>query len=235
MPVDKRFALVAFGALVVAACDGAPTAPAQPTWAEVAPILRGECGHCHGSTASTTGLGYRLDLYETDVCGDAARAVPGGVLAGDPGTATLIRDDVSLPQDGGRPRMPPAPGPVLYDWERQTLQHWANEPVKGPPPVGNRPPTILVNGMPSVVDGQLGFISLLADPDDDPVIGVVELDGVPRYGMNRSGTFAVSMDMSDRPNGTTRVTAVLCDGWTSTTVDLGPIAIEHPSAPLPQP
>jgi hypothetical protein len=212
------------------ACGGSPTAPAQPTWVDVAPILRGECAHCHGSTAPTTGLGYRLDFYDVDVCGDAARALPGGVLAGDQGTATSIRDDVSIPPGGGRPRMPPTPGPALYDWERRTLQLWANQPSKGPPPPDNRPPSIAINAMPSVVDGALGFVTLLSDPDDDPVIGVIELDGVPRYGMNRGGTFAVSLDMRNQPNGTQRVSAVLCDGWTSTTIDLGPVTIEHVGA-----
>jgi hypothetical protein len=225
--IRARLALIALGASA-AACEGAPTAPAQPTWAEVGPILRGECGHCHGSTAPLTGLGYRLDLFDIAACGEAAAAIPGGALAGDDGTATRIRDQISIPPGGGRPRMPPAPGPELYDWERRTLQFWANQPVKGPPPTSNRPPTILINGMPSSIDARLEFIALLQDPDDDPVIAVIEVDGVPKkFGMNRSGTFAVSLDVSDRQEGAARVTAVLCDGWTNTTVDLGPITIEH--------
>ena len=61
------------------------------------------------------------------------------------------------------------------------------------------------------------------------MIGVIELDGVPRYGLNRAGTFAVAIDVRGRPNGTQRVSAVLCDGWMSTTVDPGPITIAHES------
>jgi hypothetical protein len=228
MSRGSRLALVVLATGgTVAGCGESPTAPAQPRWVEVAPILRGSCGHCHGSTAPTTGLGYRLDLYDVDACGDAARAVSGGVLAGDQGTSTSIRDDVSIPPGGGRPRMPPAPGPVLHDWERQTLQLWANQPAKGPPPADNHLPAIAINAMPSIVDGALDFVTLLTDPDDDPVIGVIELDGVPRYGMNRAGTFAVTIDVRGRPSGTQRVSAVLCDGWGSTTVDLGPVVIAH--------
>jgi hypothetical protein len=225
MTAPRRLVLLAFG-LAVAACEGAPETPTQPTWADVAPILRGECAHCHGSRAQETGGGYRLDFYDLAACGAAAEALPRGVLAGANGTAVLIRDDVSIPPGGGRPRMPPAPGPVLYDWERRTLQRWANSPVKGPPPVDNHPPTISINAMPSVVESDLDFITLVEDPDDDPVIGVIALDGVPKIGMNRTGTFSIAMDLSDRPSGTVRVTAVLCDGWMNTTVDLGPVIVE---------
>ena len=33
----------------------APKAVDHPTWADVQPILAGECSHCHGSTADLTG------------------------------------------------------------------------------------------------------------------------------------------------------------------------------------
>ena len=41
--------------LLALACDGSPAPVAQPTWADVEPILRVHCNHCHGATAAQTG------------------------------------------------------------------------------------------------------------------------------------------------------------------------------------
>jgi len=72
--------------------------PGAPDWADVSPLLRGECTGCHGSTANDTGGGYRLDFYDMTpaVCGEAAQALGSAtILAG--GAAPLIKADVSLP------------------------------------------------------------------------------------------------------------------------------------------
>ena len=209
-------------------CTVGPSAPEQPTWADVAPILHGECAQCHGSTAAVTGFGYRLDFFDmtADVCGDAARAIPqpGVILGG--AAASLIYDDVTPSTPGGAARMPPAPGPSLYDWERQTLQRWTVQPVKGPPPQGNRVPTIQMNGLPSTIDRRLTFTALLSDPDGDEVVGVIEVAD-QLFAMNRSGTFAADLDSSTWPAGPQRITAVLCDGWTSVSYDVGPVNVSH--------
>ncbi len=104
---------------------GDPTVPEHPTWAEVQPILQGECNHCHGSTAARSGGGFRLSFFDMtrDVCGEAAAALTAGVLAG--AAAPFITADIT-PAAGGHTRMPPAPGPALHDWERETLLRWAH-------------------------------------------------------------------------------------------------------------
>jgi hypothetical protein len=214
--------------LLVAACEGPPRAPAHPTWADVAPILQGECNHCHGATARTTGsLGpatYRFDFFDMDdaVCGDAAAAMDVPALAA--ASAGLIRSDTSA-ASGRRPKMPPAPGPELLDWERETIQRWADAPVKGPPPPGNRRPRIRVNELPASAKGQVSFVATTEDPDNDSVIGVIQL-GDMTVKMDHPGSFAVSFDLGGMPAGTFRLGAVLCDGWGNAAYDLGPLRVE---------
>lgn len=233
--------LLALALGLAAGCSSTPGVPAQPTWADVAPILRGQCVDCHGWTASdqppnaagvrpeNTGASLRFDFYDvtTDVCGDATLALdPTISLAGAPGVSLQIEEDI-VPQNGARwARMPPQPSPALPSWEVETVERWASQPVKGPPPPGNRPPTITVSQFPSMVDRQLVFTAILDDPDGDSVIGVVEVGGLA-FLMNRSGSFAVSFDSSSWPAGPVRPTAVLCDGWAGITYDLGPVQVRH--------
>lgn len=210
-------------------CDATPAEPLNPTWADVAPIFRGECNSCHGWTAGQTGSGYRFDFFEATeaVCGDAALALgPGDVLAGSPLVAPLIVDDV-IPWNGAAwARMPPQPSPALPDWERDTIERWAVAPVKGPPPPTNQPPTIAVTQYPVTADRQLTFTAVVDDPDGDAVLGVVEVNGLA-FLMNRPGSFAVIFDSSSWPVGPQEVTAVLCDGWTRVGVRLGTVAVVH--------
>jgi hypothetical protein len=210
-------------------CDATPAEPLNPTWADVAPIFRGECNGCHGWNAGQTGGGYRFDFFEAtkDVCGDAALALgPGVVLAGSPLVAPLIVEDV-IPWSGAAwARMPPQPSPALPHWERDTIERWAVGPVKGPPPPDNRPPTIAVTRYPATADRQLTFTAVVDDPDGDSVLGVVEANGLA-FLMSRPGSFAVSFDSSTWPPGPQSVTAVLCDGWTKASVPLGTVAVSH--------
>jgi hypothetical protein len=216
--------------LLWSACGDKPAVPEHPTWADVQPILTGECSPCHGSTASTTGSGYRLDFYDMTMesCGEAARALPAGILAGGAGPAIIM--DVTPPAEGGYARMPPAPGPVLHDWERETLLRWARQPVKGPAPANNHAPTIQVSGLPKMVDtkssSSLRFSALIADADNDAVVGLLKIAGAV-FAMPSSGSFAVEIPAQGLPAGSQRLSAVLCDGWTSATVDLGPIDVTH--------
>jgi len=213
--------------LLAAACASPPAVPAQPTWADVAPIVNGECSGCHGASADVAGAGYRLDFYDmtAETCGDAALGMGGGfILAG--AAASNIGADVTPIVGMGRAKMPPLPGPSLADWERETLQRWASQPVKGAPPAGNRPPTIATARMPFVIDGQLAFTAIVDDPDGDAVVGALEIADV-RFLMDRPGSFAVSLDSSAWPAGTQHLRAVLCDGWQSMTYDLGPIEVQH--------
>ena len=207
-------------------CGGEPAVPEHPTWADVQPIIKGECTQCHGATASVTGFGYRLDFYDMtmDSCGEAAAALPGGILAGT--AAPSIMTDVTPSLDNGRARMPPSPGPGLHGWERETLLRWAAQPVKGPPPASNHAPTIDVTGLPTVVNNSLSFSALVGDVDGDEVVGVLKVAGAV-FAMPSSGSFEVQIPATAWPAGTQRLTAVLCDGWASVSYDLGPINVKR--------
>jgi hypothetical protein len=222
--------LLSLAGLTAAACQAPPQAPEHPTWADVAPILQGECNHCHGATARTTGSDgpatYRFDFFDVDdaVCGDAALAMDLPALA--VASAKLIKTDIATPMYG-RPRMPPAPAAVLQDWERETIERWADQPVKGPPPPGNRRPRIAINQLASAsVKGQLSFIATVDDPDADSVIGIVRL-GDRVFKMDHPGTFSVKLDLTGMPAGTQRLSAVLCDGWGNADYDLGPVQVKN--------
>jgi hypothetical protein len=227
----KRASWLGLGALLWGgACTPAPTAPDHPTWVDVAPILRGECTGCHGPTAATTGLNYRLDFYTMSaaICGEAARAMPDGTftLAGQ--AAPFIAMDVT-PTNYDRPRMPPLPGSPLPDWQRDTLTRWGAQgpmPAEGSMPPGNHPPVIEVGQLPFQIDTQLTFTAIVSDPDGDAAIGTIEI-GDKAFLMDRAGSWAVAFDSSQWAPGTARITAYLCDGWTNISYDLGPIQIAH--------
>jgi hypothetical protein len=226
-PVQPRLLLFALSAWAFpSACSAPASVPSHPTWADVAPVLRGECTSCHGSTANVTGGGYRLDFFDmtADVCGDAAKALTTPLLAA--GAAPLITADVAPTPTGDRSRMPPAPAPTLFDWERRMLQAWAAAPSKGPPPAANHMPFINVGKLPAKVSSHLTFTALLDDPDGEAVVGVIQAGGA-LFAMDRSGTFVVDFDTATWAAGPQRLTATLCDGWTNVTYDLGPVQLER--------
>lgn len=236
-------AMVFLGGL---ACNSTPTEPQNPTWADVAPIFRGECNSCHGWNATQTGSGERFDFFDVDVCGHAVLAVapgctlatlasgdciPNVLFAGSPLAAASIKTDVVAMGGAAWPRMPPQPSPALPGWERDTIERWATQPagvppVKGPPPPGNLPPNITVEGYPATASNQLAFTAILEDPDDDAAIGIIEVNGWG-FPMNRTGSWAVNFDTSSWPAGSQDLTAVVCDGWNSKTTDLGTVQIKH--------
>ena len=213
-------------------CGGEPEAPAHPTWADVSPILRGACTQCHGPTAATTGsvngVSYRFDFFDmtSAVCGDAAVVLGGQSLAR--AWAPLIGADVTPPKGGGRARMPPAPGDPLTDSERVTLQRWAADPQRGDPPVGNRRPEIQLSAATAMADKSLSFGAVLSDPDDEAVVGVLQIGSLSLL-MNRPGAFEATIDTSTWANGTYPVKASLCDGWGAFSYDLGNALITHPT------
>ena len=148
------------------------------------------CKLWEGGERFGTGGGLRLDFYDVtpEVCGDAVLALdPSWVLAGSPTAAAQIEGDV-VPQTGARwPRMPPQPqpGPFPGLGVEIPLSRWASQPTKGPPPAGNRPPTIAVSQFPARADTQLAFTAILDDPDADSALGVVEVEGLA-FPMNRT-------------------------------------------------
>jgi hypothetical protein len=237
MPMSLRSAL--FGVLALAgACSGPPPVPEHPTWADVEPILRGQCNHCHGASAEATGstaginglVGgavYRLDFFDVSdgSCGDAAAAVGPATAARN--AASLMRESVAS-VNGNRPRMPPAPAPVLSQWEREVIDRWTRmaPPAKGGPPWTNRMPRLQVYNLPAAADDLMRFTVIASDPDDDPVIGVINAGGA-LVKLDRSGSFAVTVDTRAWPKGKQTLTAVLCDGWGNQAFTVGEVEIAH--------
>jgi hypothetical protein len=208
-----------------AAC-GPDETPESPTWAEVEPILRAECGHCHGATANVTGAGVRFDFYDmtSGPCGEAA-----AVLA-DVGLARVQADGIaraitSVDEDV-RPIMPPLPAPYLSEREWLTILRWTANPIRGDKPPNNHAPWISVEGTSRSADETLGVNVVVRDPEGDPVVGLVTV-GQEVGKMDRSGAFSARYDTSSWPEGTAVLRAVLCDGWSRVSVDLLAIAIEH--------
>jgi hypothetical protein len=208
-----------------ASCDG-DEAPEGPTWASVEPILRAECGHCHGATANLTGGGFRFDFYDmtSGPCGEAA-----AVLA-DVGLARFNADNIARAitstEPTVRPIMPPLPAPYLSETEWLTILRWTANPIKGDKPPSNHAPWISIDGTSRTADENLDVNVVVRDPEGDPVVGVVKIGGEVGK-MDRSGAFAARYDTSSWPAGTTVMSAVLCDGWSQVSVDLLAITIEH--------
>ncbi len=231
--------LATFGtaAGILSACGVEPAVPEQPTWADVEPILRRNCNHCHGSTAPVTASAgtavYRFDFFDpTDgACGEATAAFSSSAMA----MASASQMKASIESvDGARPRMPPAPAPLLPAWERETIKRWshASSLPKGAVPWNNRQPRLQVLRFPAPdagvaqVDQLLGFNVVLSDPDGDPVVGIIKAAGSV-VKLDRSGLFAVSLDTSTWAPGTTTLQAVLCDGWGNVSYNVGTVEIKH--------
>jgi len=231
-----RFGVGLAATFAVAGCDDAPQATTQPTWADVEPILRGNCTSCHGATASLTGaaqggMAYRLDFYDmtASACGEAA-----GVLGAQPlahSWAALIGSDVTSPGSGWRPRMPPAPASSLPDWERDTLVRWAAEadPAKGEPRRDNRRPDIQLVAATAVADKRLDFTAIISDADGEAVVGVIKIGDVA-LPTDHAGAFSGGLDTSTWAAGLYPISAVLCDGWDDVTYQLGNLQVAHASA-----
>jgi hypothetical protein len=226
--------LVLAAALAAAACQPAPAVPENPTWAQVEPIMRARCNHCHGASARTTaavgGLVYRFDFFEMTegVCGAAAAGLesPGGMARG---WSAQIRTSIVAP-GGGRARMPPAPAEPLDDWERETILRWAAQPFPplGFPREGNRRPQIRLEA-PRLADANLRFTALVEDPDGEPVVGVLSI-GEATLRMERAGSFSTTLSTSTWPAGRYPISAVLCDGWDSAAYRLDVVDVVHSDA-----
>jgi hypothetical protein len=228
----------ALAAALMGACAGPPDVPEHPTWADVEPILRGQCNHCHGATADITGSSaaitglvasavYRLDFFDVNdgSCGEAAAAISPSAVARS--VAGQMRESVAS-INGNRPRMPPAPAPQLSQWEREVIDRWTRmpPPQKGGAPWTNRMPRLQVFSFPKTADSSIKFSVILSDPDGDPVIGVIN-GGGSVVKLDRAGSFVVSMDTASWPGGKQALTAVLCDGWGNQSFQVGEVDIAH--------
>jgi hypothetical protein len=216
--------------LSLVACEPEPV-PAQPTWADVEPILRGHCTHCHGASADVSAKAgdtvYRFDFFEVsaETCGEAAQALDGPEMAH--GWAPLIEAAITPPAGGGRARMPPAPASALSEREQETLVRWARSPSLGVPPRDNHRPRVEVTRAPAAsVDAALEMTVLVEDPDGESVVGVLRV-GDETVRLTGPGAFTVSLDTSAWPEGAHAARAVLCDGWDEISYALPEVVVAH--------
>jgi hypothetical protein len=206
----------------LAACGSPRLAPANPTWSDVQPILRARCASCHASSAATTGsaLGvvYRLDFFDVtpETCGDAAVAMQPARFAA--AASSQIAFDITSDDARVRPKMPPAPAAWLADWEWQTILRWTHNPLKGPPPIENTPPTIRVTSASRQVSGSFTLSVVLEDADGDSAVGILSVGDVTLK-LDRAGTYDIEVDVSQWPPGPMPVAATACDGWRQVTYD----------------
>ena len=219
-------------AVATVGCGGTPSVPMQPTWADVEPIVRCSCTQCHGATSAVAGSSYRFDFFDMtpETCGEAAAALGDQTMAR--GLADLMAMDVVSPGSGWRPRMPPAPGNALPEWQQLTIQRWAMHPMLGLPPPGNHRPEILVSSNSAVGDKSLSLSVVLSDADHESVVGVLRI-GEKTLLMDRSGAFTGTVDTSTWPDGIYPVVAVLCDGWDNVTYPLGNARVAHAESTKP--
>lgn len=222
----RALAWVGLVALTVA-CDE-PKATEHPTWADVRPILAGQCVHCHGSTNGENGGGFRFDFYDMteETCGAAAKGL--GInypLA--KAHAPRIINALTGDAGAGRPLMPPPPAPYIEDWQWQTLHRWWQDGVpKGNLPPSNQPATLALSQSAAVVDAAWQLRALVRDPDGDPVVGVINVAGLT-LPMDRAGSFATTVDTSKWPPGVYAVTATLCDGWSKVDYTVSTLEVRH--------
>lgn len=217
--------LVACLSLLAAACEP-EEAPEQPLWSDVEPILRAQCGSCHGSSASVTGGGVRFDFYDlsTGPCGQA------GMVLDSVGSAraqrAMIAEAITTTDENVRPIMPPLPAPYLTDREWLTILRWAANPFKGDKPEGNLPPRISLAGTPFEADRTLDVRVVVEDPEGEPVVGLLKV-GDQIAQMDRAGSFAARYDTSSWPDGIVTISATLCDGWSQVYAPLLTVLIKH--------
>ena len=239
MVAVRRLAVAsALMASLSTACGASHTVPDQPTWADVEPILGGECLSCHGATAATTGsfagATYRFDFFNLtpDVCGDAASAVEPMRFA--EGWSEAIALSITSVDPSTRPKMPPLPAPWLPDWEWQTILRWSNtqHPIKGPIPAGNRLPVLSVRDLASSADTRLRFSAVLEDPDGESAVGIITIGDV-KLKLDRPGSFTFDLDTSIWTEGDLPVGATVCDGWDKATYGYGSISVAHALALQP--
>jgi hypothetical protein len=179
-------------------CEGGEPVPASPTWvADVEPILRGNCFHCHGPAANPLDGQLRWDFYDPqDPQMAAIGAFPAISAAKIHIASFLITKSYAL---GSLTQMPPPPATVLSDRDVEVLRRWQRDNSPRGMRAANQAPTAfwLVRGKTFVV----------TDGDHEQVLGKVTCGG--------SSALLASSGAHDVPPGAQAPCAVtLFDGQT---------------------
>lgn len=234
-------ALAAITALATLATGCTDDAPAEPTWAEVSPILAAHCVRCHGAPAiGAAPPTFRLDRYD-DLVTLAPDGLPRRVL----GAAAMAEWIADRTADGSMPPRFP-----LAQHDRDLLDNWfANRlpdddqgpplPLRGPAAAHNRPPAFTFTSRPAAPPATgLELAYELRDPDRDLVTGqlvAVSPPGEPiLVGELFAGRGTLSLDTALLPAGRYDLTATLDDGPGPTPRPAGQLDLVPPSPAPPR-
>lgn len=221
MSIFRPSALAALTALAFGACTD--DAPADPTWAEVAPILAAHCVRCHGAPA----LGgapptFRLDRYDDVLLPSAASGDAIG-LRRVLGAAAMAEWIFRRTDDGTMP-----PRFSLAEHDRELLANWfaSRQPIddgplvlprRGPARPGNARPSFELAATEEAEGHRLRYE--LRDPDRDLVTGELTaaplppLTGEPlSIGALHAGRGELHFDAALLPAGSYALEATLDDG-----------------------
>lgn len=200
-------------AALAAGCDEPSPAPDRPTWfADVQPILRANCFHCHGSLADFARLGTKRWDFLYDPMDPQLRAIGdfSSVFEGQGGASPT--DALQKFQIGAfiaandLTRMPPPPATPLSARDIKVVQTWLMQPN---PEKGTRSP----NAKPTADWLNVGKTFVVKDADRDQVLGKVRCGAMEAL-LIRSGTHVV-------PEGTgPPCTVTLYDGLETNVVTL---------------
>jgi len=210
-------------------CGAEQPVPDAPTWAQdVQPILRANCFHCHGPTASfRLYRTLRWDVYDLgeepyqrmgfekvfeDVVGAAQPTKMATFFgANDSSHSGVITAYVN--PEAGPTRMPPPPATPLTERDRAVLQRWSDLLKQGAVPGAvlkgshqpNRPPSMRWLQQPS--------LAIVRDDDGDQVLGRLDCTG-GEVRIEHSGAVPFAENTKPPCRGT------LYDGYEEATVSL---------------
>jgi len=221
-------------ALLVAIAACAPEVPAEPSFQlDVMPILAANCVRCHGyPTIGGAPASFRLDTFgdvvlrpgipsEREPCGAPDDPDAAHVLCG---AASLAVFSARRSADELYPMPPRFP---LDGVQIETLERWAEAPVRGTPRPENHAPEITLDG----IDAAGAVTTIRARVDDvdfDLVGGTLHAIGGSAsilVGVLRSGPQTLRWDTAGVPAGRYVLRATLDDGAEPIDVHLGELMI----------
>jgi hypothetical protein len=205
MNMRHPIALLALPSAVLA-CSEVP--PASPSWdLNVYPILRGNCGHCHGATVKPE----YTPTTRYDICTSApfntffaseqlwiagVDAMGRPIVAGANPMAGLLTA-YTKPDAPAQLRMPPPPASPLSDYEREVLQKWADvNQASCNKQTPNRKPEMKIVSMAAAVPGsnKVALTLEVSDPDGDVVYGYAKLGNAAPQVIPGAGRYALAFE-----------------------------------------
>ncbi len=218
-PATRKILLTFLGACAaIGACGTEEPVPANPTWvADVEPILRANCFHCHGASVESMKGPFRWDVYDPtsmenkNVLGTMPPTwFAEGRTYGPSISARVNRDDLL--------RMPPAPATKLSDRDIAVIKKWQGmgspQGMRSP----NKNPTAkFVNAVRTKTSRSVQISIDVTDADGDQVLGKVELTPSPmkrEFMLMRSGRHVIELAADEcRSDARIFLKGTLSDGF----------------------